>query len=412
MKRSRLVPAAILGLVLGLAQDSWATVPNAAPDQVAAAFRQLVEVAPVISTPGVVQVPLDGLWLERPDIAVFDLTDSVFVPALFVRTAKQQAAALSATSPSRPRLDAVVDDSPTTYVHFDLPDEGQGSVSINIQSTTPATFSGLSTLLSPNVALPTDIEIRSVSPGPEKIVVARQPMKQSTILFPATSATDWRVTFTFGQPLRIAELKLIQEDTSLSAEQYARFLAHPEHRYNLYLNADRLPAGPHPGEAPNLRSDIDVIKLAAASLAPNPAYSVADIDEDGIPDLRDNCVNDSNPDQTDANSNGRGDICDDFDKDGLINSRDNCPDDPNRGQADEDGDGLGDACDDEESRLTEAYPWLPWAGLGAAALVVVALLTLTTRSLLQEKPAGGAQNHPTNPSDSASAATPTDRAQQ
>jgi len=36
------------------------------------------------------------------------------------------------------------------------------------------------------------------------------------------------------------------------------------------------------------------------------------------------------------------------------------------------------------SRLTEHLPWLPWVGIGAAALVVIVLLIMTARM-----PAGG-----------------------
>jgi hypothetical protein len=58
-----------------------------------------------------------------------------------------------------------------------------------------------------------------------------------------------------------------------------------------------------------------------------------DSDGDGIPDLLDNCPNDSNPDQADFDDDGIGDTCD------------NCPMHHNPDQADADNDGHGDACD-------------------------------------------------------------------
>ena len=105
------------------------------------------------------------------------------------------------------------------------------------------------------------------------------------------------------------------------------------------------------------------------------------MDGDGIPDIKDNCVSTSNPDQADIDQNGRGDVCDDFDQDGIINIKDNCPNTPNYNQADTDADGIGDACDTNEGRITERYTWLPWVGLGLAGIVVIILFVFTAMSM-------------------------------
>ena len=42
-----------------------------------------------------------------------------------------------------------------------------------------------------------------------------------------------------------------------------------------------------------------------------------DLDEDGVPDVADNCSETFNPDQADFNGNGVGDVCEDSDQDGL-----------------------------------------------------------------------------------------------
>jgi hypothetical protein len=60
----------------------------------------------------------------------------------------------------------------------------------------------------------------------------------------------------------------------------------------------------------------------------------------------DNCPTNANPDQTDTDIDGQGDVCDaDDDGDGVNDNVDNCPLTPNPDQADTDSDGLGNACD-------------------------------------------------------------------
>ena len=81
-----------------------------------------------------------------------------------------------------------------------------------------------------------------------------------------------------------------------------------------------------------------------------------DTDDDGVPDIRDNCPETPNPDQRDTDGDGVGDACDncvdrsnpdqaDADSDGVGDVCDNCVTTPNPDQADGDGDGVGDACD-------------------------------------------------------------------
>ncbi|MEZ4273340.1 MAG: thrombospondin type 3 repeat-containing protein [Myxococcota bacterium] len=70
-----------------------------------------------------------------------------------------------------------------------------------------------------------------------------------------------------------------------------------------------------------------------------------DGDGDGVLDVYDNCPADANPNQEDFNGDGVGDLCGDTDGDTIGDLTDNCPLDSNVAQTDGDGDGIGDVCD-------------------------------------------------------------------
>lgn len=71
----------------------------------------------------------------------------------------------------------------------------------------------------------------------------------------------------------------------------------------------------------------------------------------------DNCARVCNPDQTNSDTDHRGDACDpcpldpadDIDKDGVCGDTDNCPAHHNPQQEDADSDGFGDPCDQSEA---------------------------------------------------------------
>jgi hypothetical protein len=350
------------------------------------AFRKFKDVDPVsIKVPTVVEVSFDDDYLEILNFAVFDKTNNIFEPYVFRQEIQNYDSILGVSSPQVPgvAIAPIMDGILQSYVDLPFQSNNQGVGKIVLTSTDMVSSSAFTTLLDNYVALPNYIEIKAVVGGLEKIVLAKSPMNGNTIYFPKTTSDTWTITYWYSQPLRITEIKLVQENSSKNISNLVRFLAQPGHSYRIFFDPDRFVA-PVAGEVGNLYSAKGVSKMSNLIAQVNPSYVIADNDGDGVPDIKDNCVSVYNSDQVDLNSNGVGDVCDDFDLDAINNSSDNCPNIPNSDQRDIDGDGMGDACDSQESRITEKYPWIPWLGIGFAALVLISLFVITARSKSEE----------------------------
>jgi len=118
------------------------------------------------------------------------------------------------------------------------------------------------------------------------------------------------------------------------------------------------------------------IEALAASLPPAP--TAADADGDGVVDTKDNCPAVANAAQTDSDSDGKGDACDDSDVDGVMDAVDRCPGTAagatvdqfgcTEAQAQEDADGDGVKNIDDECPNTAAGASVDAKGCSAAQL--------------------------------------------
>ncbi len=272
---------------------------------------------------------------------------------------------------------SLVDGDLDTSAEFDL-DRDNGLAEITVSSDKVMTSSSLSLILDDHVALPKYIAISAMVDNQWKTVLAQSELDSSLILFPETSSQEWKLIFTHAQPLRLREINFYQQTEEEDVNEI-RWLARPGMEYIIYTQARAYESIELSEKGKLTGDDLTVENIESGASQENPSFVEPDQDEDKISDILDNCVSIANPDQSDIDNNGRGDACEDFDGDSVLNFKDNCPDHPNRYQADEDGDGLGDACDDEESRLTEQQPWLPWAAMGGAALLIIFILVQTVK---------------------------------
>ncbi|MFM2374308.1 MAG: hypothetical protein RLZZ234_303 [Candidatus Parcubacteria bacterium] len=345
------------------------------------AFRSYSELTvPVSPVPEVLEVDVSSLRDARHTYEVYDLTLGAFVPSQL----REQKIAKPVPKMVRvPEGDGslLVDGDTRTTIEFPFVDDGSVNVSeFTITSSEPVTADTLSLFLDTHVALPHTIAISArLENGSLKTLIAPRPLTDARVTFPRTTAKTWEVMLRHSQPLRLGEVALHEQKSATQDRAAIRFLSLPGHAYRIYTYPDRSVSVKYETERPQFDMSETVRFGTLGPLVQNTSFVQGDGDGDGIPDARDNCVSVPNADQVDVDRNYKGDACDDFDKDGRMNIEDNCVSTPNSDQRDTDQDQIGDACDLEESRFTEKHAWVPWVGIGFAALVILVLFALTLR---------------------------------
>ena len=374
-----------LVMLLGISATTFAQVPTDSRQ----AFQSVKNISPInIIVPTVVELPVEVSNMQqgmKELYAVYEIATNTFVPYSTKDVYEQTPAVVYAYSGSH-NDSALTDGNIKTSVDYPLNENQNSTVIIRLQSDEMIESSSIYLNLDKNVSLPTSISVTAfVNDSAQQTILAPIQPTSMTISFPKTRAKEWTITVKYIQPLRINEITLIQESIKKTLHRGIRFLAQPGTPYAVYLDADRS-FGFTTLERGNLDDSREIRVLDPVQSVRNTLYVQADQDADGIPDVRDNCPRVQNQTQTDVDGNGKGDDCDDFDGDGIMQSIDNCPNLTNAQQEDTDGDGIGDACDDEESRFTEKYAWVPWVGMGVAALVIATLFMLVAFTPKREEP--------------------------
>lgn len=319
---------------------------------------------PTIKIPTVIEATLPKKVYQ---VEVFDNTSENFVPNLLITNSTQVIPTSSLITGTNTSVSKITDNNYLSFYEFNLPEEGRGKVSVTIKYPKAIKTDSVFFSLGEYVALPTKINIKALIFGEMKTIASDISPEGTMIHFPNYSSDQFVIEFEYTQPMRITEIRFNDLNEAPST-QSVRFLAEPNHTYTFFFNPQHN-TYINLGESADLADNRDIIKVDNLVIGNNTNFKEADSDQDGIIDIKDNCVQVANTDQLDEDKNGRGDLCDDYDRDGVINSKDNCVNNPNTNQIDTDRDGKGDACDTEESRITEKYPVLVWIAIIFAVFV-------------------------------------------
>ncbi len=323
--------------------------------------------------------------IELPDeqyygMAIIEDEDvSTSQPYITIKNKKETSFKVNSVSALTGSSNNLFDEDFSTTTEFDL-DSDEGLAFIEFEANQEITSDHLSLYLDNNVALPYQIAIYAEVNGEWKTVVANTKLYSSSISFPETKSKKWKLELKHSQPLVVREITL--NDTEVNPVEYqieVRWLARSDKTYSIYTDAATYVYIPTSERGELEGEELEVLSLDVGDSSSNPLFKEPDYDDDGVPDIKDNCVKLANSQQTDKDENNKGDDCEDDDGDNILNYTDNCPEHPNSNQRDEDDDGIGDECDDEESRITEKNTWLPWGVMGLSALIVVLLILHTIK---------------------------------
>ncbi len=361
-----------LPVLVGVVLFAQCLVVYAQPFVDTSAYRTYSSsVVPNVMVPTVVEVPLSQSRAESGEYLVLDVSTNTPIPSYFRETFTSAPVSVSAQANGYP-TSRLTDGNRFDGERFEVTSPGWNVVTIELSFPIPVTASRLALTLGRNVSYPSHVMVSVIDDSnSEQIVYNIAPFNDTSLSFIQTTARNWRISFTYVQPLQINEITLLQDSVEMFADRGLRFLAQPGGSYQIYRDADRSVSIAY-GVQGDLVSDTGVVRIAPVSWMKNSLFVPVDSDSDRVPDTRDNCVTTANTNQDDIDQNGKGDACEDYDRDGYPSTSDNCPNIPNY-QQDTDGDGIGDECDAEESRFTERLPWVPWVGMGIAGFVLLGL---------------------------------------
>ena len=324
------------------------------------AFHLVINL-PKISLEKLTPVFIDLSRLNYTNYFVYDNDEKKFIPSKFTSSIPN---IIYGIESSNNELNNLIDKNLNSSVFFEVKNTNIESSEVILNLNPDIYVDAIKFILSENSPMPDKISIFDVTNN--KMILNSKSITSNLIKFIPIKTSQLAVIFHHIQPVSISEIYLFPNASKNSLSRKNKkilFLAKPNHNYSIYFNPaynpqiyfDSEPNWNLIKKSKNLKFDLDINN--------NSLFKDKDNDGDKVPNNKDNCVDQYNPNQLDKDHNGKGDACEDDDFDGILNARDNCPNEPNVSQADIDKDGIGDACDTQESRFTEKYKFLLWVAI-------------------------------------------------
>ena len=386
----------ILTLILILSFNSaqavtdWTPVKEVDPkinEELIKAYRNYIQVPKQdVVVPTILEVSFGANKINNEYFGVYNETDKKFTTSVVLGDQESIVNNITAIdAKTNEDLSGLFTNGSYFKKDFYLDKDGNnGSAVIYINYSKAIKSNSLDISFDNYVLLPTSLTLKAEVNGMQVVVLNKIKPTSSNINFLTTTSGKWILELEYSQPLRISNIHL-NDALNVSTKKII-FLSLPNKTYRIYANPEIVPHLYTDDDYSNTPSSTQgAKKIGPFPVLENPSFVLSDSDKDSIPDVRDNCPGVANFDQLDIDQNGRGDVCDDFDRDGVINSMDNCSDVTNYDQRDTDGDKIGDACDLDESRFTEKYPWIVWAGISFAAIVFLSLLFVAGNKIRKQK---------------------------
>jgi hypothetical protein len=278
---------------------------------------------------------------------------------------------INSTTPTRGNVNRLIDDKSETFVEFEPVAEISEFV---VSYAEPITTTSFNYSYGPNVLQSQFLQIELIEDGKTKQLYDKVYNVGGYASFPEITGKEFKITFYHTNRLQLSEINFDYPASISKSSSRVEWLGEPSNNYKLFTNPDRFVPNHYDV---NLYRATDIPQLATlGNNSPNSIYTEQDRDEDGVPDIKDNCPDYSNKEQIDLDKNNLADICEDRDLDGVAGFADNCPTQANTNQSDKDNDKIGDECDDKNNyeEKDKQLRWLMPIGLGGGLIAMIGAL--------------------------------------